>query len=32
MFSETLKNLRLSRGMTQSELADRLGITLRTVE
>ena len=32
MFSETLKQLRESKGMTQSELAKELGVTLRTIQ
>lgn len=32
MFSETLKRMRLEKGMTQSELAKELGVTLRTVQ
>lgn len=32
MFSDLLKNLRLSRGLTQKELAKILGIDLRTLQ
>ncbi len=32
MFSDLLKNLRLSRGLTQTELAKVLGVNLRTVQ
>lgn len=32
MFAETLRDLRVSRGMTQRELAEKLGVRLRTVQ
>ena len=32
MFSETLKDLRRTHGLTQRELADIIGVTLRTVQ
>ena len=32
MFADLLKNLRLSRGLTQTELAKILGISLRTLQ
>ncbi len=32
MFADLLKNLRLSRGLTQTELARILGISLRTLQ